>query len=366
MYQHLEVLSKVHDVSLVAITDREPSKRQLHEVKAVCSGSVEYFVLPQWKRYVGALRAIVSKNPFQVEFFYSHSVRNHITSSIESLDPDLVYCQLLRMVPYCENCKSLKILDFMDAFGTGALRTSTSTRWPLSWFYNIEHKKLRDCEKKVSTLFDAFSVISDQDRKEINTDINIEVVPNFVDQKFFSGKDTTKRYKLGFVGNMGYFPNVKAGQYIIDRILPHLSESFNVLFAGVRPDPILVQRKSDRIVVTGWIDDIRDAYNHIEVLVAPIYTGIGQQNKVLEAMSMSIPVITTSLVNDAIGAQDKESIIVANTVNEFVNAIQLLQDKELRKIMGERARKFIIDNYTQEIFSKKLLGFVDSVNYQTL
>ena len=104
---------------------------------------------------------------------------------------------------------------------------------------------------------------------------------------------------------MSYPPNINAVVYIAEQIMPIIIKQIpNVKFliAGATPTNDVKNLQSDNIHVTGWLDDIRDAYNESKVFLAPLQIGTGLQNKLLEAMAMKIPCITSSLANNAIGA----------------------------------------------------------------
>jgi glycosyltransferase involved in cell wall biosynthesis len=81
--------------------------------------------------------------------------------------------------------------------------------------------------------------------------------------------------------------------------------------------------------VSGWLDDIRDAYAQSRVFIAPMRIGTGLQNKLLEAMSMGLPTITTPLANASLGAKPNEEILVGSNAEELSqHIITLLTNKE--------------------------------------
>ena len=94
---------------------------------------------------------------------------------------------------------------------------------------------------------------------------------------------------------MSYPPNIDCAEYLVHDILPLVQESFpnaTLCLAGANPHPKVKALASNNVIVTGWIEDIRDAYNASQVFVAPMRIGTGLQNKLLEAMSMNLPSIT--------------------------------------------------------------------------
>jgi glycosyltransferase involved in cell wall biosynthesis len=126
---------------------------------------------------------------------------------------------------------------------------------------------------------------------------------------------------------MGYVPNVEGARYLVQEILPLLLRQFpaiKVLIAGARPTALVQSLASDNVTVTGWVEDIREAYASAKLFVAPLFLGSGQQNKILEAMAMKIPCVTSTLVNNAIGATPNEAIVLADDKVAFAKQITTL------------------------------------------
>ena len=89
--------------------------------------------------------------------------------------------------------------------------------------------------------------------------------------------------------------------------------------------------------------------------------GSGLQNKLLEAMSIGIPCITSELSNLSLKATDKENILIGNSVNEYVNQINsLLKNDNIRKEIGDKGRKYVIENYNWQTANFKLLELLKS------
>jgi glycosyltransferase involved in cell wall biosynthesis len=144
---------------------------------------------------------------------------------------------------------------------------------------------------------------------------------------------------------MGYLPNVAAAEFLVNEVLP--GTSCTAVIAGARPDTRVLSLASDLVTVTGWVDDIRESYADVCIFVAPLFNGTGQQNKILEAMAMGIPVVTTRAVNEAIGAEDGVEIVLAESADDFRKAIQdLLTDDDLIKRISASARSMVINKYS--------------------
>ena len=129
---------------------------------------------------------------------------------------------------------------------------------------------------------------------------------------------------------MSYAPNVNAVDYLVNEILPKVWEKLpeaKMYIAGASPDPKVKKTACERIIISGWLDDIRDAYAQSRVFIAPMRIGTGLQNKLLEAMSMGLPAITSPLANASLGAKPNEEILIGNDADEMAcHIITLLTD----------------------------------------
>ncbi|MEL6845595.1 MAG: glycosyltransferase family 4 protein, partial [Bacteroidota bacterium] len=309
--------------------------------------------LSRWGLPFRLLRTLISDLPLQAAWFYRSAIKRQIHQLIQSEGVDHVYCQLLRMAPYVEDYNGPATLDYMDCFSVQIARQAEASRWGklvLRW----EAKRLARYEAKLANHFWHHSIISEQDREHLpfSERAKVTIVPNGVDTDYFQPMpDYESQYDLVFVGNMGYFPNVRAALWLVKEIMPIVWRSqptATLLLAGARPTrEIQALAINPRIMVSGWVADIREAYAQGKVYIAPIKTGSGQQNKILEALSMARPCVTTRLVNNAIGAKEGNEIRLADDASGLAGAIlALLGDPTAAKAMGEAGRARILANYS--------------------
>jgi len=368
IYHQIRVLSRHFDVYLFALSDREVPPSHWAQVEQYCR-QIRLYPIPKAQRLWNIVKATLQGLPLQVGYFYDADVASKMREDVERIEPDILYFHLARMAPYAHHFIHPKILDYMDAFGWGMRHRRY--RLPL-WqqlLYVLESKWMEHYEAAIFERFDAHTIISQQDRERLSLPPpqrrSIVIVPNGVDIFFFQPyMGLQRQYDLCFVGNLGYPPNIHAARYLVKRILPLLRRKSNrtwkVLLAGARPHRQVQQLASTHIIVSGWLDDIRHAYATSRIFVAPLFTGTGLQNKILEAMAMGIPCITSTTVNNAIGAVDGENILLANTAEEFVNKILLLQhDATLYKRLSERARQFVEQRYSWEHKTQPLIDLIN-------
>ena len=225
-------------------------------------------------------------------------------------------------------------MDYQDVFSYGMKRRRDIANFLTRPVYNMEYKRLCRYEAAIFEDFNVKTIISEPDRDLIPHPKKDEIliIPNGVDHDFFKPQQQEKKYDIVFTGNMSYAPNVNAVDYLANEILPlvwkRLPEA-KMYIAGASPDPKVKKAASNRIIISGWLDDIRDAYAQSRVFIAPMRIGTGLQNKLLEAMSMGLPAITSPLANASLGAKPDEEILVGSNAEEMAqHIITLLTDKE--------------------------------------
>ena len=283
--------------------------------------------------------------------------------------PNHVYAQLIRTSEYFKETTYPKTLDYMDAFSIGMKRRSQDDAWFLRLFYALESKLLRRYETTIFAYYNHLTIISQQDKLLMigNEDINIKVVPNGIDYQYFTPNYEQKVqpiYDIVFVGNLGYYPNIQAAKYLVNQILPLLKKEYpniKILLAGARPSQEIELLANENVNIKRDLVDIREAYLAAKIFVAPIFHGSGQQNKILEAMAMGLPCITTTLVNNAILAKPNEEILTADTEGAFVEQIKnLLQDIDYQLIIKANGRQFVKTHYSWHTATQVLNDLIEN------
>ncbi len=362
-------LSAEHEIFLISLDEENVNLESLDHIKSFCN-YVKIFKLNRWISILNVALGLFNRKPFQVSYFYRKDIKKQISDIVNEIKPDVIYCQLVRMAEYAKGLEYPKILDYMDAFSLSALRRSEHEKGIVKWFFQLEAKRLAKYELRANDFFDQMTIISSQDKSHMVNVVglksdDISIISNGLDTEYFSSNNTESKNTILFVGNMGYHPNILAAKYLIREIAPLLSKNCNFQIAGTRPIASIKSLSSEKVEVTGWLNDIRDAYNNSIIFVAPIFSGAGQQNKILEAMSMGLPCVTTSIVNEGIGAIDGEQIFIANSKEDFAEKINLLlKNKKLRDDVIIAGRSFIEEHYSWQNENKNLLKIIHSLKIE--
>ena len=359
-------MSNKNEVHVFCLTDEVVQPQDLEKAKAVFT-SVHVFNLSKFTVLTRLTRATFQKIPFQVAYFSDRKAIEEFKSLVQQINPDIVYCQLARMAEFCrdiENCQ--KVIDYQDAFSMGLERRIANEPWWKKYVVSMEAKRLKNYESQIFEDFEQRTMISEQDAKLIAHPLNssLQIIPNGVDTDFYKPEPRARVIDLLFTGNMQYEPNVNCVIYVVDKVIHLLTKEFphiQFVAAGMNPAKELQQIKSRHLQLTGWVDDLRSYYQVSRIFIAPMQIGIGMQNKILEAMSMGLPVITTTLANNAIGAIHGKEIWIANTPEKVAEAISyLLNNTELAINIGHNARKLMVEQFSWDKQNAKLIRLMDA------
>lgn len=359
IFHQIRHLSTKHEICLVCLNENA-EEIDTSVLKEMVS-ELHILKLSKWKIPFRMFFALFHKLPFQVTYFLEWKNKKKIETVIQNFQSEHIYCQLIRTSEYVKDLFQFdKSIDYMDAFSAAALRRAKTEKGFQKLFWKIENERVKKYERSIFDYFNHHSIISEQDRNllAIPSNKNISIVPNGVDTAYFKNLNQNKKHDLVFAGNMNYPPNIAAAIFLVEEILPKLISQFpkiTLLIAGANPSTEVQKLACENVTVSGWMNDIREAYCQSRVFVAPMFIGAGMQNKILEAMSSELPVITTTLAAEAFKENDLSNVIEANSSFEFAKAIQYYLLNEGAQVSdGKKNRIYVEEKYSWKISNKKL------------
>ena len=347
-YNQIKQLAKNNEIILCALNDDKKVDKQaaFQAMQPYCS-SVSFIDLPKIGIVFNVIRSYLYGLPIQCGYFYSSKAKHKVHELIRYHKPDMLFGQLLRVAPYLHKVKIPKTIDYQDVFSMGMKRRAEIAGIFARPFFEMEYNRLRKYERRVFDEFDVKTIISEPDRANIDHPQRnkILIVPNGVDHEYYKPQEREKIYDIVFTGNMGYAPNVNAVEFLAYEIMPKVWEKLpnaKLYIAGAQPDLKVKKVACDNIIVSGWVDDMRDAYAQSRIFIAPMRIGTGLQNKLLEAMSMKIPCITTSLANGSLHAVNGKEILVDNSSSELAaDIVYLLKRPDKAAELAEEGYNFV-------------------------
>jgi len=364
-FHQVKSLAARSTVHLVSICIDQPDSGDIDVLRDIVQ-SVTYYQLSHKSRISNLFSGLISKMPYQVRYFYDKKISDLIRLHISQIRPDMIYTQLIRMAPYAIESQSEAEmhLDYMDSMVLNDLGKSVFKGWR-RFLVPIERSKIKTYESQVAHHFDQLYVISDRDKEQFASGVKsrITIIPNGVDTAYYLPKETSKQADIGFSGNLSYPPNIAAASILCDEILPRLDQT-TCWIAGADLKDSSSLKSTEYCKVSGYLDDMRDLYRGVEIYVAPIHTGSGTQNKILEAMACGTICITTTFVNASIQAKPDHEILVADSNEAFIEKINdLLSHPQKRQLIADNARKFVEQNYSWDVHNQELVDNITHTKY---
>ena len=167
-----------------------------------------------------------------------------------------------------------------------------------------------------------------------------------------------------FYGAMGRYENYASAIWFIKNVLYKIKDpDVRLIILGSRPHPSLQKYAGNRVVITGFVDDIRPYFQHSLCLVAPLILGAGIKIKIIESLTAGLPILTNDIGIEGIPAEDGKSYYHCNTPDDYIEKIQfLLNNKSYAKVMSDNEKKLADEIYdydkSLEIFVKKVTDMV--------
>jgi sugar transferase (PEP-CTERM/EpsH1 system associated) len=358
-YNQIKELSKKHQIILFALNDAKLDNESMDELKKYCV-AITIFPLSKLSIAWNLFRTIFSKLPFQVGYFYSKKAQAKINSLIDKHKPDHIYCQLIRTAEYAKTSTIPKTLDYMDVFSKGIERRIEKDAIYMKPILKMEYKRLLSYESEVFDCFTNKIIISEQDRSLIPhpSRSEIKIISNGIDTAFFKPMTRPKEFELLFNGNMNYPPNIESAEFLVNKIMPLVWAQMpmvRLLISGTSPNEKVLALESEKVIISGWVEDVRENYAKSKILVAPMQISIGLQNKLLEAMAMQLPCITSTLANNALKASHPDQIRVADSPEQYAAAIvELLSNEEKAKQLALNGYRYVLQHFNWESSTSQL------------
>lgn len=356
----IKLLATEHDISLVSLLVEDYERAMVKDIEKYCV-SVDLVPLPKRQAYANCLRALPARTPLRVAYYRSPAFVQRIKEVIHRQKIDIVHGELIKVVPALKAAladENIPLLyDSVDCISWFLQQELQTTRNPFKKaFVYTELQKMRRYERHALVDFDQLIISAQVDRDQLGRltgqPQSIQVVSNGVDTDYFTPWPGPRAAKaLVFCAKLDYSPNAQAILHFCKHILPLVwRQHADVRLAIVGSNPPQAVRAlgtDERITVTGYVPDTRPYLGTASVALAPLLVAAGTQFKILEALAMSTPVVTTPGCCRALGAEDGVHLLVAEEPQAYADAIvKLLDDPELGRRLGRAGRLFVTERFS--------------------
>lgn len=355
IYQDLTFLKRMgFTIDLIYVSHYDDDNVVKEGLKSVCDNIYRYHI-SKLHSYWNVLKGLLTnKKPMQVNYFYLSEVKRFIDKNQSKYD--MLFAVTVRAAEYVRSCNNIKVIDYIDSIALNYEkgRHYKKNIWRL--LYDIDYRLLSKYEKSIIDDFNIRFIISDVDRKNIigGSDREMGIVRNFYNIK--PGRIVPQQegnHNIVFVGSMFYDPNVVAAVYFVNDVLPGLIDKYpDVKFyiVGNRPTKEVQSLASEHVVVTGYVDDVWPYLQNAGVVVVPMMSGAGLQNKILEALSIRACIVTTTTGAGGLVRDEGAPMIASNTdemISMISNYFEMSLDK--RKEIVEKGYNYLLKYYTEDV-----------------
>lgn len=365
LYNFIKILSENYSIDLVSLTDEKISDENISIVKKSCS-NVLIFYLPKFQSYFNVLVGLINRNPLQVNYYKSHKLRLWIRKNIGNYEK--VLCYHIRTTEYINQYINVKkYVDFVDAISMNCKNSISTSKFIRRFLCQIEYKRCFRYEKKIIQSFNKIAITSTVDKDFLNAGVlssKIHIIGNYVPDIQFKEKNIPLiENSVCFFGKMDYKPNIDAVLFFIKKVFPSLRKihkDVKFLIIGAKPSyEILRLKKIDGVSVTGYVDNPYELISSCTLVVAPMVSGSGIQNKILESMKIGKCVITSSLGAEGLDINNFKEAMIGDNPETLTKYIDLcLKDKLLREHIGSNAKKYIDTIFSQKSISQNIYNFI--------
>jgi glycosyltransferase involved in cell wall biosynthesis len=369
VYSLLRELGQRHEIAFVCLTQRKTVPPETLEALAPYTTSVT--IHSEWSHPDPRLVRLIARVPF-IGWRIQDSWRKrrvaedmHITARqlVDKERFDVVLLGGRYTIPAVEGLNLPMVVDCCDTHSARFLGEMRHARWIRRPVIFARYLLMRRLELKAAHLTPHVFFISERDRRALlGPSAACEILQQGVDYDYWRKADSERESNcIVFTGAMNYSPNDDGAQFLIKRILPLVRQTvpnIKTMIVGRDPLPGLSEAAEPHpgVTVTGSVPDIRPYLERATVYVAPLRFASGVQNKVLEAMAMRLPVVTTPVVADGLVWDGMRApVIVAKRADEIAGQIvRLLNNPGERAILGEQGREFVVEHCCWSRSAEKL------------
>ena len=370
-YYALKTLAQEHDIEVISFTRSDVEVAAAHDLESWCDRVTAIPLQRQraLEPYYAA-RGWLSLRPFLVQRDARRTFARAVRERLSHGDIDVLHADQLSMANYLYLARGNRTLTVFDAHNAvWQLVRSFGPRQPTPWRRagaQVEWRLLRRFETRMARESHLTLAVSADDARaltgESETDINTVVVPIGIEAlKRVPVQVRRDATRVLSVATMHYPPNAEAIRWLRDAIWPIVraaDPAVAVDIVGARPpeDLGVWAERDPRVAVHGFVSEVRPLYEDAAMFVVPLRAGSGIRVKILEAMAMGVPVVSTSVGIDGLDVTPNEHLLVADDAASFANAIlELRRSFERRQRLAAAARQHVVARYDWRACNRPLL-----------
>jgi len=373
-YNLLKNVAERHEVAFVTFSENAGDVERAKELRAFCSDVIlvpHRFPKSTLRVGCGLVANLFMSRPYTIGKYRSRAMRSEIERVLNERPVDLIHCDSLHTAQNLPETSLPKILGEHNVEYVIAERLRETVGNSCARAYvNLQALRMKRYEAATCVRFDRCITVSAEDARILRAlapKARVEVIDNGVDTEYFTLQDKAAiPDRLVFTGSMDWLPNVDAMEYFCGDILPRIERNhpeISLSIVGRNPPPrVCALAKPGRVDVTGSVPDVRPYIAEAALYVVPLRIGGGSRLKILEALAMGVPCVSTSVGCEGLRVEHGRHVWVADGPSEFAEGVErLLTDAVLRKRLAEAGRKLVVEEYDWKQLGAKLADLYEEV-----
>jgi sugar transferase (PEP-CTERM/EpsH1 system associated) len=352
-----------HDVTVASLARSPEEAAEGQGLREYCS-RYEMAVVRNPLQAARMVARLPTSVPSSFGYFHSPALARTIERLVRRQNFDFIFVHCSSVARYVSHVRHIpKILDFGDMDSRKWLDYARFKPFPLSLGYRLEGVKLEAEEKRLARAFDICTTTTRAEWSTLEgygTGAATDWFPNGVDSDYFApGDDTYDPDTISFIGRMDYYPNQECMLRFTRDIFPRIRArraGAKLMVVGADPTPeIRWLAEMPGVTVTGSVQDVRPHLRRSAVMVAPLKIARGTQNKILEAMSAGVPVVTSTVAAGGVDAVAGTHFQVADSPSDIADAtLQLMSDPAVRRRFATAGRDRMLSHHAWDKSMQRL------------
>jgi glycosyltransferase involved in cell wall biosynthesis len=355
----LKGITKEHHVELVCFAESLPKEMAYENIDT-------YAALPRSFNKLDRASALFRKMPVYALSNNSQSMGELIRKICAKTHPDLCHIDTLGMASYIPNVPVPSVVDLMDCISLNYKRlASIQSNVVRRVLYLLESVKVERFEREVAGAAAALIACTEIDAGNLTkiTGKNVLTIRNGVCVPTVLERKAPLRPVIVFVGFLDYGPNRDAVDFFGNQILPLVRKAFpDVLFEIVGKGQPIALNDMTNVVHLGYVADLDCVYDRATLVVAPLRSGSGVKNKVIEAMARAVPVVGTTLAAEGIDGINGRHYLLADTRDALAATIlRVLSSPDLAKRVGAEGQAHVLEHFNWHHAINELLNLYENI-----
>ncbi len=357
---HRIVAAGKHEVSYACHLWDDDDKAALPELRKLCRHVITGWVRrkPYARRLPVMASFLLKGRPPELAFWRSAELARKIGKLLSNEEFDVVQIEESLMASYLDavpaTCTARKILVFHNIGFDQFSKLASICPGSKGWWHRFGGLIYSRWEPELTKRFDRCITVCDRDRdlltERAGADRKVAVVPNGADIgacRPLGDPETPPSFLL--IGDMNYEPCIDAARRFAMEILPRIRRRIDgatFRIVGREPSRAVRRLRGESVDVTGAVKEVAPWYEKCAACVVPLRAGGGTRLKILEAMALGRPVVSTSIGAEGLDVRHGEHLLIGDDDESFAGeAVRAARGGDEIAGMIERARRLVASKY---------------------